>query len=358
MDRRDFLNPHSLARAAGQVLAAVEGPVAIPVAPVVPDVALLRFARRAMATQFEVVLPFGQPEALGCAEAALDLINRLEDQLTVYHDQSEVSRVNRQAAERAVPVEERLFALLQLAARLTAETDGAFDITAGPLIKAWGFFRRAGQVPAPHDWAEALSCVGMRHVLLDADRRTVRFARPGLEINLGSIGKGYALDRVAEFLQQEAGIGSALLHGGHSSVCALGTLPGDARGWPVGIRHPWAPERRLAVLRLRDRGMGTSAATFQHLEYNGRKLGHILDPRSGWPAEGLASATVVAPRAAEADALATAFFILGVERAQAYCESHPGIGAVLLPTGAEARLVVLGLQAHEIELVSDASQKR
>src|SRR5262249_11136482 len=154
--------------------------------------------------------------------------------------------------------------------------------------------------------------------------------RPGLEINLGSIGKGYALDRVAELLRTEWEIGSALLHGGRSSVYAMGTEPGDSRGWVIGVRHAWDPERRLAKGRLRNRGLATSAATFQHLEYQGRKLGHILDPRTGWPAEGIASATVIAPTAAEADALSTAFFVLGIEGARRYCETHPDIGALLL----------------------------
>jgi thiamine biosynthesis lipoprotein len=106
----------------------------------------------------------------------------------------------------------------------------------------------------------------------------------------------------------------------------------------------------LATVRLRDRALGTSAATYQHLEYQGRRLGHILDPRTGWPAEGMALASAIAPSAAEADALATAFFIAGVEPARAYCETHPGIGAVLLPEGGGSRPVVLGLGPEEVSL--------
>jgi thiamine biosynthesis lipoprotein len=204
-------------------------------------------------------------------------------------------------------------------------------------------------VPAPAERGEVLTRVGMKNVVLDHDKRTVRYLRPGLEINLGSIGKGYALDRVAEILRGRWNIGTALLHGGHSSVYAMGNGPGDDRGWAVGIRHPWERERYLGVVRLRDRALGTSAATFQHLEYKGRKLGHILDPRSGWPAEGLAGVSVVAPTAAEADALSTAFFVLGEEQARAYCESHPGVGAVLLPDGRDAP-VAIGLAPDEFDL--------
>src|SRR5262249_23111289 len=152
------------------------------------DAALLRFARRAMATQFEVLLPYGTPEAMSLAEAALDEIQRLEVQLSIYHEQSEVSRLNRCAFDRSVTLEERLFGLLAMSARLTQETAGAFDITTGALTKAWGFYRRQGHVPSAEDRAQVQERVGMQHVQLDTDRRSVRYLRRGLEINLGSIG--------------------------------------------------------------------------------------------------------------------------------------------------------------------------
>jgi thiamine biosynthesis lipoprotein len=344
MNRRDFLHPRRLAQTAGQMLGALDEVGALaPQKADTEDVALLRFGRRAMATSFEIILPYGAPFAVEAAEAALDEIDHLEAQLTVYRDTSEVSMLNRYAPTTSVPVEPRLFELLTLAARLSEETDGAFDISVGALIKAWGFYRRRGRVPSEQERAEVRKCIGMKRVRLGPEQRTVHYDVPGLEINLGSIGKGYALDRAAELLRRRWSIHSGLLHGGHSSILALGSEPGRSDGWAVGVRHPWAPEERLGMLRVRDRALATSAATFQHLEYNGRKLGHILDPRTGWPAEGLGSATVLAPAAAEADALATAFFILGVDGARAYCERRPEISAVLLPTGEEAQPVVLNL---------------
>jgi FAD:protein FMN transferase len=344
MNRRDFLS-RRLASSAGQVLGALDE-LLPPAAP--PEVALLHLKRRAMATAFEVVLPFGTPDAMQIGEDAFDLIDRLEAQLTVYCDSSEVSRLNRLAATVPVPVEAGLFGLLEQSEQLTRDTEGAFDVTAGALIKAWGFFRGPRRVPPPEERQQALAQVGMQHVALDTNNRSVAFRRPGLEINLGSIGKGYALDRVAACLRRRWNLSSALLHGGHSSVYAVGSQPGNPRGWAVSLRHPWK-DARLAVVRLRDRALGTSAASFQHLEHQGRKLGHILDPRSGWPAEGVASASVVAPTAAEADALATAFFILGVEKAQQYCAAHPEISAVLLPDGASAP-VLIGLAAADVDL--------
>jgi thiamine biosynthesis lipoprotein len=344
MNRRNFLDPRRLARAAGEALGVLNDLQTLTrEAEPTPEAALLRFSRGAMATTFEVIIPFGTPRALEAADDALDEIDRLEAQLTVFRDDSEVSRLNRRAALEAVPVEERLFELLSLAARLTRETEEAFDISIGALTKAWGFYRRAGRVPSEEERAAVQQRVGMRHVVLEPEGKTVRYLRPGLEINLGSIGKGYALDRAGELLGAGWGLGHVLLHGGRSSVLALGTAPGRTDGWPIALRHPWDDERQLGVVRLRDRALATSAATFQHLDYNGRKLGHILDPRAGGPAERLASASARAPTAAEADALATAFFILGVDRARAYCEAHPDVGAVLLPPGADAEPVAIGI---------------
>src|SRR4051812_22314682 len=319
----------------GPALAALLGDE--PAAPVA-DVAVLRASRRAMATAFEVLLPFGSPLAQPAAEAALELIDELEDQLTVFRDHSEVSRLNATATDHAVEVAPNLFDLIEFSAHLTRQTQGAFDIATGALIKAWGFYRRQGRVPTPAERAAAMGRTGTRFLALDRGRRTVRYLRQGLEINLGGIGKGYALDRAAELIARDWGVSSALLHGGSSSVRAINTPPGQPRGWPVTIKHPWEPDRRLGTLYLADRALGTSAATFQHFEYNGRKLGHLLDPRTGWPAEGIDQASVVAPTAAEADALSTALFVLGVEPTARFCRTRPDVGVVLLPAGRDRPL--------------------
>jgi thiamine biosynthesis lipoprotein len=325
MNRRDFLQ----ARVADQ--------------PVDAETAVLRFARGAMATVFEALLPWGTPDSDAAATDALDLIDRLESQLTVYRTTSEVSRLNRLAGHAPVPVERGLFNLLRLAATVHDETEGAFDITAGPLIKTWGFFRREGRLPDDAEIADALSRVGMHHVSLDEARQTVQYRRPGVEINLGSIGKGYALDRAWDLLRTKYGVESALLNGGNSSVLAVGAPPSDPRGWTVGLRHPTHPERRLAMVRLRDRAMATSTATYQQFAYNGRRFGHLLDPRTGRPADGVAMATAFAPSAAEADALATAFYVLGPAGTRRYCEAHPEASAVLLADEPGAELEAINV---------------
>jgi thiamine biosynthesis lipoprotein len=362
MNRRDFFQPRYLAQTAGQVLGAVEEAqksVAQLADGRTPETTLVRMSRRAMATSFELLVPFGTTQATELGAAAFDVIDELESQLTAYRPTSDVCRINRLAPYQSVRVEAGLFGLLSLANELTIQTEGAFDISAGALIKAWGFFRGPKRVPSETERLQALERVGMRHVLLQADMQCVRFVRPGVEFNLGAIGKGYALDRVMAMLAEKWGLAAGLLHGGSSSMYAKGHPPGDSRGWLVSLRHPWE-DRRLAWVRLRDRALGTSAATYQHLEFNGRKLGHILDPRSGRPAEGMASVSVLAPSAAQADALSTAFFVGGLELARRYCATHPEIGAILLPggnrgdappellpEGPEAAPVLLGLTAEE-----------
>lgn len=335
MNRRHFLRRESVAGTAGALLVSPEPEPTLP-----DELTLIRVSRRAMATRFEVALPLGTPCALEAAEAALDLIEELEDQLTVYREESEVSRLNATAADRPVTVEPRLFELLVRSANLTRETGGAFDPATGAMTKAWGFFRREGRVPLPAELTAAREHSGSRHVVLDPEAKSVRFRRKGLEYNLGGIGKGYAVDRAAELLRERWGIRSALLHGGGSSVFAIGTPPGDPRGWPIAVSHPWN-DTNLGTVRLIDEGFGTSAATFQFFEHNGRKLGHLLDPRTGWPASGTASASVVAPTAADADAISTAFFVLGADAAREFCRTHPDLAAIVLPDSDGADPVIL-----------------
>jgi thiamine biosynthesis lipoprotein len=345
MNRREFLHPRRLINVAGPVLD-IAGELEAQ-EPSTSEPVMLRFARRAMATTFEVILPFGTPSPHEIAQLALDEIDRLEAQLTVFRDTSEVSRLNAKAALHPVRVEKNLFGLLALADKIHRETEGAFDISVGALIKTWGFFRRAGRVPTPQECAVVRERIGMQHVVLDADRQTVSYKRQGVEINLGSIGKGFAIDCAAQL----AGAQNLLIHGGHSSVVALGNETPTASGWTIGLADPQRPQRRRGLLHLRNRAMATSAATQQYFEHEGRKLGHLLDPRSAWPAEGMLSATVTAPTAAEADALATALFILGIDKARDYCEQHSEVGAVLIPAGAPHRLVVCGRAVDEVEVM-------
>lgn len=336
--RRQFLR----GRAAVETLQDLAGGVApLPAPPVAaaPSTApayLMQISRRAMATDFEIFLNAARHgQAMQSALQALDLVEELEGQLTVYRPLSEVMGINGRAADGPVAVEGRLFALLQAAVNLSCETGGAFDITAGPLSQVWGFYRRAGQLPDAESLQQALSRVGYRYLELDDERHTIRFLRRGVEINLNAIGKGHAVDRCGELLRA-AGVDDFLIHGGQSSVLAGGSRAGgepDARGWSVALRHPLKPQQRLAEFWLRNRALGTSGSGVQFFHHQGRRYGHVLDPRTGWPAEGVLSATVLAPSAALADAASTACFVMGREGTEEYCRNHPDVSAILVCPG-------------------------
>ncbi len=333
--RREFLQGKAAVDAVLEA-AALNGP-----SEDAPDPAgsyLVQFARRAMACQFEVFLNAGQYDNDSqAALAALDLVDELESQLSVFRSESEISQLNRHAGDRPVTVEPRLFELLQTAVRIHEETGGAYDVTSGALSAVWGFTRRAGTIPSDVDLALARQRVGSEYLDLDVATRSVRFLRPELQINLGSIGKGYALDRCAEQLSA-AGINDFLLHGGNSSVLGRGShgsLPRQ-HGWTVGVRNPLRPEQRLGHVRLRDRALSTSGSGTQFFMHQGRRYGHILDPRTGWPAEGVLSVSVLAPTTAEADALSTALYVMGPQAAGEFCRQRPQIAVIMICAGHRA----------------------
>jgi len=310
--------------------------------------------RRAMACEFEVQLAADRDDnSMEQVFAALDLVEALETQMTVYRDDSEVIRINERAATEPVPVEPRLFALLRQAEQLNRETGGALDITSGPLSGIWGFSRREGRVPSDAEVAAALAQVGMQHVVLDESRQTITFRRPGISINFNSLGKGYALDRMAELLA-DACVNDYLLHGGKSSVLARGNQPGRAgAGWTIGLRHPLRPAERLAEFVLDDEALSTSGSGTQFFIRRGRRYGHILDPRTGRPAEGLYSATVIAPTAAEAEGLSTAFYVMGPVKVGEYCARRPEIAALLVAPAmreGEVELFAHGFKARQWRL--------
>ncbi len=335
--RREFLQGKSAADAIGDL--GRRATEAVPTDSAEGRSYLLEVGRRAMACQFEVFLNAGAESAAATEAAleALDLIDQLEDQLSVYRHRSEISQLNAVAARRPVRVESRLFQLLTLAVQLYEQTERAFDITSGPLIKAWARLRREGHLPTSEEVAEALECVGSDKLALNSIERSVSFTHAGLGIDLGGIGKGYALDRCAEQLAS-AGVSDYMIHGGSSSVLARGQRRSGTEqpGWTVGVRHPLRADRRLAEIQLIDRAMGTSGAGTHDVYHQGKRYGHILDPRRGEPVGGVLSTTVVAPSAAVADALSTAFYVLGLEPAERYCAAHPEVAVLLTVPGVHA----------------------
>lgn len=300
---------------------------------------VIRLAREAMATRFEILLEGDDPVDLRAAgEEALEEIQRQEAILSLYRPTSEISRINRLAHREPVAVSPPVFDLLIECRRLWEWSQGTFDITVAPLMRAWGFLRGTGRWPEPKVLEEARDCTGMHRLQLDPTRRTVRFERPGMMLDLGAVGKGYAIDE-AVVLLREAGVRSAFLHGGTSTCYGMG-VPAEGPAWKAALtRRDLAPagsaaessrhsgnQDLLEVVSLRDRSLSVSAVQGKAFAYQGRVYGHVIDPRSGEPVQGAQLAVAVGPRATWTDALSTALLVLGPGWAQRLAERAAGMG--------------------------------
>lgn len=281
-------------------------------------------------TSGETSVNLPTPNQLDAASTALELVHELEQQLSVYRSNSELTLLNQQAFQQPVVASPELFELLVRGQQLSELTRGAFDPAAGALVNLWRRCRQEYRIPTALEIEATLPCCGVRQVRFDETDRTVALIREGIEFNLGAIGKGYAVDRVGETLLS-VGVSNWLVHGGRSSIRANGTHAGHD-GWPIGLRSPLMPDKPFATLLLKDAAIGTSGTAVQWFRHEGKRYGHILDPRSGWPVESLLSVSVIAPDAAMADALSTAFFVLGVEKSLECCDNlPPAVSAVFFP---------------------------
>mgnify|MGYP001575916177 CR=1 FL=1 len=272
-------------------------------------------------------------------EEAFGEIARLEQVMSSWRDDSELARLNAEAGEDRVPCSPDLYAVLDSALALASETDGAFDPTIEPLVRVWDL-RGQGRVPDVVQVAAAKSRVGWRMVLLDPGRRTARFTKPGAGVDLGGIGKGYALDRAAEALRRR-GVKRALLNFGGEVLAMTRGAP-----WAISVAHPG--DRLVPVVRLAlsNAAVSTSSQGERFVTVRGARFGHILDPRTGSPAQTEASVTVVASSGSRADALSTALLVLGREDAGAFARVHPDIGVLWIePHGPAVRAWAWNLPA-------------
>jgi thiamine biosynthesis lipoprotein len=274
---------------------------------------LLRVARSAgaMGSTYSVEV-YGRDQAQleDAADSALEESKRLDELLSNYTPESEWSRVNQQAAHGPVKVSSELFQLLSACQEYSRESAGAFDITVGPLMRVWGFYKGTGHLPHAAEVTAALTQIGYRHVHLDARAQTVYFDRPGIELDPGGIGKGYAVDRMVEILRRK-GIGIALVAGSGSSIYGLGAPPSSPQGWPVDIRDPWNHEKTVATVYLKNMSLSTSGSYEKFFRAEGKVYAHIMDPRTGYPARGSVAVSVVTPRTLDSEAWAKPYFVNG-----------------------------------------------
>lgn len=244
--------------------------------------------------------------------AAFDEGRRIDGFLSNYRDESELSGINRGAAAEAVEVTPEMGALLAKCLEYSRVSEGAFDVTVGPLMKLWGFYRGEGKVPSSYAIARARRTIGYRNIVYDAAKGTVSFRTSGVEIDPGGIGKGYAVDRMAAILRA-AGIGAAMISAGSSSMYAIGTPPDEPRGWHVRIRDPKDANVTAAELYLKDQSLSTSGSYEKFFVAGGKTYSHIMDPRTGMPSEGVVAVSVLAPKTLDSEAWTKAFFVNGVE---------------------------------------------
>ncbi|MCH2201143.1 MAG: FAD:protein FMN transferase [Fuerstiella sp.] len=311
----------------------------------------LRLSIHSMACDFGAAVSAGETaELLSCGHG-LEIVPEIESWLSSYQSESELSQLNTLSVGCKLSISDGLFRVLQLSKELSERTDGAFDMASGAQNRLWKQCRAEQRIPAENEIQYAVAASGMQHIQLEEDSRTVTVKKGSLSLDPGAIGKGFALDRAVEIIELgDIPPKSFLIHGGRSSLMARGKHNG-LTGWPVGLGNPLLTNRRLGTVILRNQAMSTSGSNIQFFRCEGRRFGHILDPRTGWPVEGMLSVTVLAESAAVADALSTAFFVLGVEKAVQCCDNFPEIGVILVPfpdSGARVHPVVVGISPDQL----------
>ncbi len=312
--------------------------------------------RLCMGSLLKVIL-YGEERgaARQALEAAFAEARRLENLLSIFIVDSELSRVNRHAAYQWVKADPELISLIQQALSFVRLTRGAFDITVGPLMRLWGLREGSDVVrrPSVDKIQEVLRSVGCRKLMIDKATSSVRYLSPGLEVEFGAMGKGYAIDRAVQILKNH-GISRALVSFG-SSTYALGCPPAK-EGWHVGIQHPRDPDRIMEIVTLRDQAVATSGDYEQYIFVDGQRFSHIIDPRIGHPVRGLSSVSVIAPTALQADALSTAALVLGRKAGFALLEGQPWVVGHLVSDEGKGKLETV--QTSGWCLIREESSKR
>jgi len=272
---------------------------------------------------------------------ALERVRRVERLMSVYLPDSEVSRLNAAGASHAVVLSPETLEVLAAAKRLSELTGGAFDVTYAPLRALWREAQMRDVVPLEEELRRAMLSVGHEKLVLSGN--SAMFAAPGMSVDLGGIAKGYGVDAAAEALRR-AGAASALVDIG-GDMRLVGKAEGG-RKWRIRVRDPRGAGERPIVLELADAAVATSGDYARYFTVAGRRYSHIIDPRTGWPVTDVPSATVVAPDATTADALATAISVMGAEKGIELIDSMPGVECLVMTRGGGGGGSAAGVRLH------------
>ena len=302
--------------------------LAILVAPTSVHGATHKSTRAKMGSPFSITaVADDEAAARAAVEAAFAEIDRIEERISSWREDSETSALNRNAGRGPMVVSDELFGLIRRSLSVSKLTGGAFDITFAGAGKLWDFRAKPPVLPDSEALKRGLAAVGYQRVKLDAEQRTVELSIPNSRIGFGAIGKGYAANRAAHVMK-EMGIRSGLINAG-GDLLAFGRQE-NGELWTIGLADPLNPDTVFARLDLTDQAVVTSGDYERFIEIDGDRYAHILDPRTGWPVRGVLSVTVVCPDGELADALATSVFVLGVKKGLELINRLRGVEALVI----------------------------
>lgn len=262
-----------------------------------------------MGSRFDItVVAADSSEADKDIEMAIGEINRIEKVISSWDPKSQTSEINRNAGIKPVKVSPELFSLIERAKGISRLTDGAFDISYASMDKIWKFDGSMTKMPSEEEITASVSEVGYQNIILDKENSTVFLKLPGMKIGFGAIGKGYAADK-AKALLMEKGVSAGIINAS-GDMNTWGKQPGG-KDWEVAITNPMNKNKAFALLPLKQGAVVTSGDYEKFVTFNGVRYAHIINPKTGYPSTGIISATVFAPKAELADALATSVFVMG-----------------------------------------------
>ena len=292
------------------------------------------------------------PNSIIAQKAASDAfaaIEKVDDLMSDYKDDSDIGIVNKEAFQRPVQVSESTFEVIQRSIKFSKLTDGAFDITVGPLVALFRKEKETLIAPTQEEIEQAKLKVGYEKLILDEDNRTVRFSVVGMKLDLGGIAKGYGIDKATEAIQEAGALGAMVDVGG--DVRCFGTPPESRKYWVIGIQNPNIDDKTnesglVMTLKANNRAITTSGDYQQFVVIEGKKQSHIINRKTGTGAEGLSSVTIITNNATDADALATAVSVMGAEKGIELIEKLDDTEAILIPSSTTEFIMTTGAEKY------------